>query len=74
MSEKDWHGEVFNLGTGVNYSINEVAKMFEPCEIEYIPKRKGEADITLADISFSCQNLNWKPLIQLEDYVRDFLK
>lgn len=74
MSEKDWHGEVFNLGTGVNYSINEVAKMFEPCEIEYIPKRKGEADSTLADISFSCQNLNWKPLIQLEDYVRDFLK
>jgi UDP-glucose 4-epimerase len=74
MSDKDWHGEIFNLGTGINYSINEVAKMFEPCEIEYIPKRKGEAETTLADISFSSKNLSWKPLIRLDDYVKKFLK
>lgn len=28
MSDKDWGDEVFNLGTGVNYSINEVAELF----------------------------------------------
>jgi UDP-glucose 4-epimerase len=48
---KDTHtGEVYNLGTGTNYSINEIAAMFSN-DITYIPARPGEARITLADIS-----------------------
>lgn len=72
MSQQDWNGEIFNLGSGKNYSINEVAKMFEG-KIEYIPARPGEAQETLADISFAQQKLNWNPTIHLEDYVEDFL-
>lgn len=48
MSEDKWDAKVFNIGTGKNYSINEVAKMFKH-PIEYIPKRPGEAQDTLAD-------------------------
>lgn len=63
-------GEIFNFGTGTNYSINEVAAMFNPVEIAYIPNRPGEAETTLADTSFSKERLNWEPSWKLENYVK----
>lgn len=74
MSEKNWNGEIFNLGRSKNYSINEVAKMFQPEKIEYIPARPGEAEVTLADISFSREALGWEPTRNLPDYIAEFLK
>lgn len=73
MSEGSWNGEVFNLGRGNNYSINEVAAMFNPKEISHLPARPGEAWTTLADLSFTQQNLNWIPKMNLPDYVDEFL-
>jgi UDP-glucose 4-epimerase len=73
MSKDDWNGEIFNLGTGRNHSINELAELFNPKSIEYIPKRPGEADVTLADISFTQEKLSWKPLVSIEDYIKDFI-
>lgn len=72
MSKDNWNGEVFNLGTGTNYSINEVAQMFGT-EYEYIPKRPGEAKETKADISFTEENLGWSPTMSLKDYVHETL-
>ncbi len=71
MAELKWNGEVFNLGTGRNYSILELAQMFQPIGIEHIQARPGEAEQTLADISFSLENLNWKPEITLESYIQN---
>lgn len=73
MSCETWNGEVFNLGSGDNFSIKEVAEMFEPKEIVYLPQRPGEADITLADIQFTTAKLGWFPTISLEDYINNFL-
>tara|TARA_Y100000034_G_scaffold117749_1_gene157556 strand:- start:10737 stop:11567 length:831 start_codon:yes stop_codon:yes gene_type:complete len=70
MSKKDWDNEIFNLGTGKNYSINELASMFE-CETTYIPDRPGEAQTTLADISKSETILDWHPTVDLEGYVNE---
>lgn len=64
-------GQVLNLGTGTNYSINEVAAMFSD-QIEYIAKRPGEAWVTQADISQTFLLTGWKPSIQLKDYVKDW--
>ena len=51
-SEHNFKAEFFELGRGVNYSINEIANMFgEDYPREYIPARKGEYDVTLADYS-----------------------
>ena len=72
MSKKDWKANIFNLGTGRNYSINEVAYMFKE-NLEYIPARPGEARETLADISQTTSVLGWEPEHKLEDYVRDLL-
>jgi len=68
ISEGEWENEIFNLGTGKDYSINELAAMFD-APIKYISRRPGEADITKADISKSKELLNWNPIIDLERYI-----
>jgi UDP-glucose 4-epimerase len=72
MSKDKWNGEIFNFGCGKNYSINQVANLYEG-RIEYIPARQGEAQENLADISFAKDKLSWTPKIDLEDYIEDFL-
>lgn len=73
MSENNWKGEIFNLGTGQNYSINELAALFKS-KTTYIDARPGEAWITLADIKNSSEKLGYFPQTNLEDYVCEWLK
>lgn len=57
-----------NIGTGRNYSINEVADMIDPGgQRKAIPPRKGEYQATLADISRAREHLGWSPAVQLAD-------
>ena len=74
MSKPEPKCQVVNLGTGVNYSILEVAAMFEPSSISFIQKRRGEAETTLADIGFARFNYGWEPFVTLPKYIRDFIK
>lgn len=74
IGEKTWEADVFNLGRSNNYSVLEVANMFQPKEIKYLPARKGEADVTLADITASREKLGWTPTENLPDYVAAFLR
>ncbi len=67
--------EVYSLGTGKNYSILEVAKMFcQPDWIEFVPRRRGEARETRADYGKAWSVLGWKPTRSLEDYVARVLE
>ena len=68
MSSDDWGGTIFNLGTGTNHSINQLAGLFKH-DTQYIPKRRGEALTTLADIKKTQNWLGWSPKYTLEDYV-----
>jgi UDP-glucose 4-epimerase len=68
MGRDEWQAQIFNLGTGKNHSINELAKMFA-CPFEYIPKRRGEAWTTLADITLAKDHLGYSPKHTLEEYV-----
>tara|TARA_R100000900_G_scaffold71122_2_gene56229 strand:+ start:8227 stop:9084 length:858 start_codon:yes stop_codon:yes gene_type:complete len=70
ISKKDRECKVYNLGTGRNYSINELADMFGG-EKKHLPARPGEARNTLADISESIKELDWQPKRQLFDYVQE---
>ena len=72
LGKKQWNGEVFQLGTGKNYSINELANMFGG-EIEYIPKRPGEAWVTLADYSDMKEATGWSPETDIEKYIKSWL-
>ena len=68
LGNKEWNSEVFQIGTGKNYSINELAQFFGE-KIEYIPPRPGEAWQTLADSTEFCLATGWKPKMSLEKYV-----
>ena len=68
-------GQEFELGSGVNYSINDVADMFgKDYPREYVPARKGEYDKTLCTDMNAFELLNWKPERNLEEYINNFLE
>lgn len=69
ISKGNWSGEIFNLGTSTNHSINELAALFAGSQTTYIPARPGEARNTLADISETTKKTGWRPNNKLEDYV-----
>lgn len=70
--DHDHYGEVFNIGTGKNYSVLELAKMISTNTV-LIEPRTGEAYITLADNSKAKHILGWQPRKILEDYIKEEL-
>jgi len=72
LSENECKDSVYQLGTGTNYSINDVATLFGG-SIKYIPQRPGEAWETLADISKTVKDIGWLPTVSLDEYIKDFL-
>ena len=66
-------GEIFELGSGKNYSINEVADMFG-CEKKYIPARPGEYDVTLCDYSNAKSLLDYKPGCDIKKYIKEWIE
>jgi UDP-glucose 4-epimerase len=74
-------GQVYNLGSGVNYSILEIyrhiaALLGSNLAPQMKPDLPGEAQATLADIS-AASALGWKPQIDLDEGLRrsiDYIK
>ena len=69
LSTKPMCGESINIGTGKNYSINEISKMIGG-EIKFIPNREGDVNWSLANNYKAFKYLNWKPKYKLEDYIK----
>jgi len=63
------YGQIYNVGTGKNHSINEIAKMIEG-DTANIPARLGESRITLANISKIQREIGWSPKIKLEEWLQ----
>lgn len=57
-----------NIGTGRNYSINELAVMVGGDRL-YVSERVGETRETLANNMRAREELGWKPKVRLEDYL-----
>jgi UDP-glucose 4-epimerase len=57
-----------NIGTGRNYSINELAKMIGG-ETVNLPNRIGETRVTLADVTRAKNELLWEAKVKLEDVI-----
>ena len=64
-------GELYNVGTGTNYSVMELARMISD-NIKFIPARPGEAHVSLAN-NYKLDKLGWKPTVELEDYIKEQL-
>ena len=69
----NFSGISVNIGTGKNYSVNDVAAMISD-NITYIPPREGEARETLAEIYKAAVAFNWFPSKKLEDYIYEELE
>ena len=65
-------GEIFNVGSGGHYSINQLVQYLGG-EVIYIPKRPGEPDCTFADTDKIEQMLNWAPRISFKEGVAKLL-
>jgi len=71
---KDFRAEEFELGTGINYSINELADMFGDYPRKYIPERKGEYPETLCVDENAHNKLGWEPKKSITKYVSKWLE
>jgi len=67
------NGEIYNVGGGKEITVNRIAKLIGGKKIN-IPKRPGEPNRSLADISKIKKNLNWAPKISLEKGIKELLK
>jgi UDP-glucose 4-epimerase len=66
------HEDAWELGTGMNYSINDVYLMFkERFGVDFInlPDQSGNYRATLRENDDSLDKLNWKPSDKLRDYI-----
>ena len=65
--------DAWELGTGTNYSINQVADMFEKysgCKRKYIPNQQGNYKETLRESDEAIEFLDWEPQDRLEEYIK----
>jgi UDP-glucose 4-epimerase len=65
----EW-GQVYNIGTGTNHSINQIAALIGG-EKMHIDPRPGECRITLANTNKAKEHLGWTPKIRLEDWIAE---
>ena len=69
QTKKDF--KIYNVGTGKNYSINEIARLIGG-ETKFIEERPAEVKETLADISQTCKELNWNPKYDLKEMLKRY--
>jgi len=72
-------GEIFNVGTGKNYSVNDIVEMIcmtdgnaaavEGKDFEFVENRPGESRITLANIDKIQNMMGWFPQVELKDWI-----
>jgi len=62
------YGQVYNVGNGINYSVNEIANAISPNQINISP-RLGEVRISLADNSKLKETFGWNPKVSLIEWI-----
>ena len=68
--DRKYFGNVFNVGTGTNYSVNQIASFISDNTIN-IPERLGEARETLANIKKVKEVFDWEPKITLDQWFKE---
>lgn len=64
----DAYGQVYNVGTGNNYSVNQIARMISSNKVNVAP-RAGEVRYSLANSNKFKTTFGWKPTVKLEDWI-----
>jgi len=67
--DKKYFGQVFNIGSGINYSVQEIADAISDNQT-YIPKRDGEMETTWSNIEKATEILGWKPEVDVLEWIK----
>lgn len=62
----------YHIGSGKNYTLLEIAKMFET-KYEYIDERPGERFSSLSNSDKARDELGYIPKMSIEKYIKDFI-
>jgi UDP-glucose 4-epimerase len=73
ICDKESWGHTFELGRGQNFSLNEVADMFKKDRV-YLEDKPGESQETLCESTLARLILDWKPIVNLYDYIDEYKK
>ena len=71
-ADDEAYGQVYNVGSGKNYSVNDIASFISDDTIN-IPPRIGEARNSLANIDKINKTFAWKPEVSVEDWIKEQL-
>ena len=67
--DDEHYGQVYNVGSGKNYSVNEIASWISDKQV-HLPERVGEVRVSLANIDKIKNVFGWEPKVDLEEWVR----
>ena len=67
--DDEHYGQVYNVGSGKNYSVNEIASWISDKQV-HLPERVGEVRVSLANIEKIKNVFGWEPKVDLEEWVR----
>lgn len=62
-------GQVYNIGNGVNYSVNQIAAIISD-NTTFIPPRIGESRETLSDTNKFRSTFGWEPKVALPVWIK----
>jgi UDP-glucose 4-epimerase len=66
-------GEIFNIGSGKQTTVNFIANAISKNHT-YIPKRPAEPDRSQANITKATKLLKWKPIVNIKEGIEILLK
>ena len=66
--DDQFYGQVYNVGTGTNYSVNQIARMISDNKVNIAP-RPGETRYSLANNQKLRKTFGWEPKVNLEEWI-----
>ena len=70
---KEKFGQVYNVGSGHQLSINQIANFISSNQVN-LPPRIGEVRFSLANINKTKSTFNWHPKVSLEEWLSTKIK
>ena len=71
-AEPEAYGQVYNIGSGKNLSVNQIANLISDNQTS-LPPRIGEARDSLANIDKVSNTFGWKPEVNVEEWIGEQL-
>lgn len=67
--ESDVYNEIFNIGSGVNFSVNEICYLIDPAHPVKFREKRNEPQKTLANNKKAWIKLTWKPKTSIKQWI-----